>query len=130
MKYPAADILTKARNVISQEENWTKKYFARDSLGNPIPVEEAEAKCFCAVGAMYKVCAVRIKTDESFIDNFQQLLTAEIPENKDRRYADHQNIINYNDDSNTSHKQILEVFDRAIATAKERGTEIEVEIKN
>jgi hypothetical protein len=50
-----ADKLREARALV--ERGWTQNVFARTADGNATYVENAEAVCFCTIGALYHVKA-------------------------------------------------------------------------
>ena len=50
----AAAVLTKARDLISDERRWCKGYLARGWLDVPVSVQSRFARRFCAIGAVYR----------------------------------------------------------------------------
>jgi hypothetical protein len=49
------DILRQARELLSDEERWTRGSYARDAEGKVCGWNEPEATCFCAEGAIFRV---------------------------------------------------------------------------
>lgn len=50
------EVLRAAADLIEPEGAWTQGAFARTAKGNPIGPEEQPAVCWCAYGALMKVC--------------------------------------------------------------------------
>lgn len=48
-------ILTNARALIANPENWTTDFYARDASGNEVDANSNAAVCFCALGAITRV---------------------------------------------------------------------------
>lgn len=49
-------ILQEAYNLIENPEHWTQVVLARDTDGNSVEPCDPTAVCFCAIGALYRVC--------------------------------------------------------------------------
>lgn len=49
------ETLRKAKEFLSDKDNWTKDTFARDKYGRPCMPEDFGAEKFCFLGAMSKV---------------------------------------------------------------------------
>ena len=49
------EILSAARAIIANEENWTQGRYAKDKDGSSIGVNCSSAVCFCSIGAIYKI---------------------------------------------------------------------------
>ena len=110
-----ADDLREARKVIERPESWTKGQYAKMASGRKAhsPLMQ-QAVCFCAVGAVCKAvgevdeCLPRSRRLTDFLREF-------VPENK---RASLRGIVAYNDRKSTTHADILNLFDRAIAAAE------------
>ena len=50
----AAAVLTKARDLISDERRWCKGTLARGWLDVPVTIQSRFARRFCAIGAIYR----------------------------------------------------------------------------
>lgn len=100
----AVQVLTEARELLSDENKWTQGWLARDKDGEPVDERQVEAVCFCSVGAIYV-------TSDPFTP---------VPYSA-RKYLEAivGNVPNWNDHTNRKHSEILEAFDKAIELAKE-----------
>lgn len=111
------DVLEMGRGLISDEKNWTRKAYARDSVGTVIEAEDPEAVCWCSVGALKKVtsnCTTSCTCCEGPIGLFRgsfELLDIAVQE-----FAIGENMIRFNDTH--THAGVLAVWDRAIELAK------------
>jgi hypothetical protein len=95
------DILIKAREIISDEKNWTQKAQARDKDGHEVSYLRPWAVCFCSVGAVERASIGHPRRALAALD----FLSGEICSN----------IAEFNDTS--SHAEVLAMFDKAIANA-------------
>lgn len=50
------DVLDDAANLIEPEGKWTQGCYARDADGNMVLPSDEIAHCFCALGAISRVC--------------------------------------------------------------------------
>ena len=50
----ATAVLSKARDLISEERRWCKGTLARGWLDVPVPIHSRFARRFCAIGAIYR----------------------------------------------------------------------------
>lgn len=95
------EILTKARDLISDPARWTQKAFARDNSGESINNRSSYAVCWCAMGAVYKTSSNnRASVPFSFLHAAAGMWAG-----------------NFNDTH--THAEVLAVFDKAIEAAKE-----------
>lgn len=100
------DILVAARARIAKPENWCQFVMAKDHRGKSINSRDPMACCWCAGGAIYAVSdGVSDLTNGAF-----KALEMEIAGRHDGNLVPH-----FNDSH--SHTKVLELFDRAIATA-------------
>jgi hypothetical protein len=95
------DVLIKAREIISDEKNWTQRAEARDKDGITVSYLRPWAVCFCSVGAVERAA---IGHPGRNLDALEAL-SGEISSN----------IAEFND--NSSHAEVLAMFDKAIANA-------------
>jgi hypothetical protein len=65
-------VLARARELVLERRGWTKRAFARDKYGHPVPLAERRAVRFCAAGAI-------LRAD---IDLTQTVSTAQDPERR------------------------------------------------
>lgn len=96
-----AEILQKARDLISDEKNWTQGAMARDAVGwSFTDARDQDAVCFCAVGALKRVTSMREYRDA--LDVLREELSGE-------------QVVTFNDSH--AHSEVLQLFDRAIKRA-------------
>lgn len=108
-----ADDLKAARKLIERPECWTKGQAAKDVFGLVAYGEFDRAVCWCAVGAVDRICGRYLKRFNTAI----AALKVQMPADPGL----HQNIFRFNDDPATTHADILALFDRAIAAAEREG---------
>ena len=95
--------LIAARALIATPEAWIQGRFAQDANGVPVgPFDEWACK-FCTVGAI--TCA----SGEPLTETRASILRAHLPKPFD-------NLVNFNDHPDTTHADVLALFDRAIAS--------------
>jgi hypothetical protein len=92
--------LRRARKLISQPERWTRAHFARDARGRGLTPNNADAVCFCAVGAIQRASGS---------------LAYDTPEIRALGYRLGSAIPHWNDHPRRTHAQVLARFDRTIA---------------
>jgi len=106
----AVDILTAARDLISDRNRWTTGYLARDANGDRCGVSDGGASCWCAEGAVYRA-------SDALRDGSRRLESEALVILADAVTYPFGSIPAFNDA--TSHADVLALFDRAISTAKE-----------
>lgn len=104
-----SEILIAAKAVISDPENWTIGFIARDVNGNPAGAKQSNAVCWCSVGAYYKVVA-DIDTETNASIAFNCLVRAA------ESFA-FDSVAGMNDSNN--HATVMSVWDKAIELAKQ-----------
>lgn len=142
------EILTAARDLLSDERRWTKGDTARDEIGRDVDYFAPEAVSWCLLGACYKASkggfndpkvwdAQHLLIDVmsgSFVDFNDSPYTTHADVLKSPLGMPYQNtaldlvpsvvgghIAEFNDDPNTTHADILQVLDAAIKKAKQDG---------
>ena len=98
----ATAVLTKARDLISDERRWCKGTLARSWLDVPVPIHSRFARRFCAIGAIYRAgreLGLPVADACSALE-WQTVRT----------------IPYWNDGRRRSHADIIAAFDAAIAT--------------
>ncbi len=100
----AIELLKQAR--IKIERGWTKGWFARDENGLRVHTDDPRASCFCLSGAMYiKVCS------SAELLRARILLKSVLPDG-------FSNIVQFNDNCNTTKENVLNLIDRAIESGR------------
>ena len=103
-------ILVDARSLVMDESKWTQSADARDEKGQTVPFYSSKACCWCAAGAIYK--AFNNMGDKVAFPEVEQKF----------RYTMYKcgisklhGIVTWNDLPSTTHQDVINVFDRAIA---------------
>lgn len=96
------DALKKARELIKDPSNWTQRASARNSAGESRSPSSSSACCWCASGALEKVC------NKFFIGPWDAL----------SRFTKMQTVITFNDSH--THAEVLALFDKAIAAEESK----------
>lgn len=98
------EVLIKAKETISNPENWTKGVMALDRNGNSVSTLSEKAVCFCSFGAVHRnelnFSWQRVDEALDFICVFCE---------KETGFS----LMTFNDRS--SHKEVLNLFDSAIS---------------
>lgn len=102
----ASEDLKAARKLIEEPECWTQGSMARDAAGNALGFRSPDAVCYCALGALDSVIREQ-HPSERFV-KARMLLEQVCGE-----YVE-----SVNDSPNTTHADVLAMFDRAIALAE------------
>lgn len=116
-------VLTAARDLIADEDNWTKGALARDRRGQElfsVPASGLPAVRWCATGACFE-CAPDL--DEKHMDAVFLALSDAIPGDPEclAEIGQHYHALRvskYNDQVTCSHQEILDLFNRAIEEEK------------
>lgn len=106
------EILTSARQNLSEEKNWTREVYARDKDGYSVGELEATAVCFCSLGAIRK--AVPDNNYKGY-NNARDALYETIK-------AEHKPFLTvhaFNDHIDTTHADVLALFDTTIKRLSE-----------
>jgi hypothetical protein len=124
----AHTILTQAREFLSDEKRWCKEFIWNDDADTA-----GEAVQACSYGAIYKACA-RPEQSEPEIENdkelwagaegyLEQAIACRHPEFGQGMRPDHiASIVSFNDFPDTTHKDLMQTWDVAIAmAAKDAG---------
>lgn len=102
------ELLTRARAIIENPQNWTKGEMARDAGGRLVVSHSPDAVCFCAVGALrraaYELC----------IDRFPSFYTLQ-------KWCGTEPVPLFNDTH--THADVLALYDRAIEAARAASAE-------
>ena len=114
------DILTKARDLIADPDNWTQGEEARDKYCFAVSPDSPEACRWCATGALLCVA----NSDPDILATSYKRALGRLTDCAHELMSGHRNpyqcpIISLNDKD--GHEQIMLAFDRAIAKAKENS---------
>jgi hypothetical protein len=93
--------LAEARELLSDEQRWCKRSFARTWLGIPVPTRSGLARRYCALGAIMRVGR-----------------KLGLPVNDAHRALEWQTvrpIPDWNDEPRRTHGEVIAAFDAAIA---------------
>lgn len=97
------ETLTKARELLSDLNRWTKEVSARDVDDRPIGPCSPHATCWCILGALCHVNETNHYTGQAIVDLVEVV----------------QDIAYFND--HAKHSQVLGAFDKAIQNRKAKG---------
>jgi hypothetical protein len=96
----AVAVLSRARDLISDERRWCKRAFAFTWLDIPVPVGSRYARRFCALGAI-----IRAGRELGLpVDNASRALESQTV----------RPVIDWNDDKVRTHAEVVAAFDAAI----------------
>jgi len=93
--------LRAAKSFIDTPDKWTREVSARDKFGQPASDYEEDAVCFCIIGAA-------MRADASLDRHLRKCL----PEWAEGSFID------FNDHEETTHADVMALFDRAIEMAE------------
>ena len=118
------EILEKSKNLILDKKNWTRITFARDKDNRSVSPVNPEAVCFCALGALSKICDCKnvIESNESIScggrEAYYYLCMAanKIVVEGGRKF-DGSNPVSWVNDV-LHHQDVLDMYDSAIELAK------------
>lgn len=102
---PTKVLLQRARAVLTPDGAWTQGWFAKDKEGKTVTSDSKYATCFCAIGALERVC----ESDELY--TAAHALRPFLP-------PEASGVPGYNDRPTTTQQDILALFDRAIEACK------------
>lgn len=102
-----SEILIKSKELISNPKNWTQGMFARDEYGTPVPSISENACSWCSAGAVIKV-ANNIYVAISLFALLEKSISRAIAP--------------FNDNPESTHEDIMNMFDKAIELAKAEET--------
>jgi len=108
------DVLRTARGLIENPENWTKGEIARNSDGKICAADGRGAVCWCSVGAVDRAWLRSENTDYS-VQHQALTLLDRLSGREDTEYC--RPVAAFNDSPETTHADVLALFDHAIAEA-------------
>ena len=107
-------LLTEARSLIISEDNWIKKSNAKNELGYRVCATAPTACKFCAMGALERVYF----NSPSAFSYSEFTKTLDLIEIEVEKVSSFQSLNWYNDSPETTHANIMNVFDNAIQASK------------
>lgn len=107
----AHELLIAARAMIPTPNEWTKGVNARDANGEPVEACDSDAVCYCTLGAVDSIGYSAVSTRD--YSRAVLALEAAIPE------GFRLEVFEYQDLPETTHADVLALFDRAIAATSE-----------
>ena len=108
------ETLIKAKEVISDESYWCTGSLAIGDAGEEFDdPTDPRAYAWCMAGAVEKVEPVRVAREKVF------LYLESVIKSKYEDYVPYDGLVDFNDDSKTVHKDVMEVFDLAINLAND-----------
>ena len=102
-------VLRSAKELISTPERWTRGEMARDEAGRCVSHSDDAAVSWCIEGAIWR----SVKHEESRF-NALQALSRELPVELRWPHV-------FNDYDDTTHADVMELFDRTIAAEEAEG---------
>lgn len=108
----ASEILTQARELLSDEKRWNQGYYALNESKAHREAEDVDAVCFCSLGALAKVAG---RTTGNYVNSGPDVdyLVKAV---KGRHASD---VVIFNDSHD--HAEVIEAFDKAIELAQKDG---------
>jgi len=99
-------VLTRARELIGDEQHWCRRTYARGWRGLPVPVQSSAAHRFCAVGALLRA-GRELGLSVEDARNVLEWQTV-------------RPVQDWNDDPARTHREVIAAFDAAV-TALEKS---------
>ena len=110
------DLLVRTRALLADLDHWTKSSWALDKEGRDRSPTDPEAVCWCLAGALKKECPEGGMRDYR---GAHEALSRIIIEQCWAGWTETEalsRVFDYNDASATTHADVLDLLDRAIAT--------------
>lgn len=106
-------VLDAVRDVLSNPDRWTKFELARSRLGDPVEPDDPSASCWCLQGAISRV------VDDSTTRNAAHQELRVTLALRDRLINLPLIAVEYNDQHDTTHADILKLIDDTIRRLRE-----------
>jgi hypothetical protein len=103
-----SEALRAARELLSDPKRWTKFSMAKNAKKIDVSPFSDEAVCFCSLGALERVSDCPVTQGDASYKHLKK--------GANRGWVD-----TWNDDPDTTHRDIIKGFDLAIALAEEVG---------
>lgn len=113
-------VLEKMKDLLQDEDHWTKGSYARrskDPNEQGVEIENPEATCWCLEGAYWKIKAGIDQASWSVAEQEYQLVWNCIEE----KLGQNRGMISFNDDDRTTHADVIGVLECAITKATASG---------
>ena len=105
------EILGQTRALLSPPQSWSQHSWAYDQTDARVPLQSKTACSWCLEGAIRRV-AIRGKASEADLDRALALIRDQI-----QVPGNYPTIQGWNDRPRTTHREVLFVLDKAIASA-------------
>ena len=105
------ELLVRAKAKIERPEHWTKGMYARTDTRDQCVPGSSRAEQWCAVGALH---AMAVEMGESSFRSKELFLAERALENCLPKNALRDAVTTYNDSEQTTHADIMELYDCAI----------------
>lgn len=99
--------LRRAASLIFRPSAWTQGAWARGRSGEPLPACDSIARCFCAEGALYRVCAGDMAAFASALDALRTVIRV-------------RNVKRWNDWRHREHAEVVGALREAAANLEKR----------
>jgi hypothetical protein len=100
------DVLTKAKELISQPDNWYKGHFTHPD----------KPDCFCIMGAIGKALGIDVNSFIPSEDLHHMMYNPASEAIRKLIQSEHGGISGFNDSPKTDHAKVMTAFDLAIAS--------------
>lgn len=112
----AIEMLIAARTRIANESAWCRGSSARNELGKSVDVHSADAASWDAMGSLY-ACIDENNIEASALSSMNAVghLNDTMHKMHGKKYD---YVSSYNDNPSTTHKDVIALYDRAIATIR------------
>lgn len=116
------EVLIAARALIADPEHWTQSAYAIENTGSEVYPQESNAYAFCSVGALVRVSGAYLDDDGRMHTNVvYDECHADLSRSAQSLFGNG-NVVAINDgemsdDPARAHKDVLAMFDKAIADA-------------
>lgn len=103
-----------AKKLIARPENWTKDCLALDTQGDSVSCLSDHAVCFCSVGAITRSFKLGVAHHHAFLVQhvvLRDFISDKFGPDNELYYS----LSIYNDKPSTTHADIMDFFDCAIA---------------
>ena len=111
------EILKEAKTIISSPSSWCKGAMARDQRGHAVSVENGDACSWCAMGSIMLAMDRIVPSETGMIDEFEMRHGAKELLIDAIGLSTTKSITEWNDETQRTHGEVMEAFDKAIGRA-------------